>query len=110
MGQGARWGLARVRGVSMEPTLAPGDRVLVRYDARPAPGDVVVARFPDGVLAVKRVVQEDRHHSGAPAWLLGSDNAEAPGARRAPVRKDEVLGVVRARVWPRPGRVRRTAV
>jgi signal peptidase I len=92
----------------MEPTLTTGDRLLVRYDARPVPGDVVVARFSDGVLAVKRVVREDRHHSGAAAWLLGSDNASAPGARRAPVRKDAVLGVVRARVWPRPGPVRRT--
>jgi phage repressor protein C with HTH and peptisase S24 domain len=94
----------------MVPALAPGDRLLVRYGVRPVPGDVVVARFPDGVLAVKRVVREDRHHSGAAAWLLGSDNRAAPGARRAPVRKEAVLGVVRARVWPRPGRVRRTAV
>jgi SOS-response transcriptional repressor LexA len=94
----------------MAPALEPGDRLLVRYDVPPVPGDVVVARFPDGVLAVKRVEQEDRHFSGAPAWLLASDNARAPGARRAPVRKDAVLGVVRLRLWPRPGRVRRTAV
>jgi phage repressor protein C with HTH and peptisase S24 domain len=110
MGQGARWGLAKVRGHSMTPTLVPGDRLLVRYDADPVPGDVVVARFPDGVLAVKRVVREDRHHSGAAAWLLGSDNRTAPGARRAPVRKDAVLGVVRLRLWPRPGRIRRPDV
>jgi phage repressor protein C with HTH and peptisase S24 domain len=110
MGHGARWGLAKVRGASMTPTLAPGDRLLVRYGAPVLPGHVVVARFPDGVLAVKRVEQEDRHFSGAPAWLLASDNAHAPGARRAPVRKDAVLGVVRLRLWPRPGRVRRTAV
>jgi phage repressor protein C with HTH and peptisase S24 domain len=99
-----------VRGHSMAPTLVPGDRLLVRYAARPVPGDVVVARFPDGVLAVKRVEQEDQHFSGDEAWLLASDNADAPGARRAPVRKDAVLGVVRLRVWPRPGRVRRRTV
>jgi signal peptidase I len=91
----------------MEPTLLEGDRLLVRYAARVRPGDVVVARFPDGVVAVKRVLAEVPHHSGDPAWLLGSDNAAAPGARRAPVRKDAVLAVVRARVWPRPGRIRR---
>ena len=110
MGHGARWGLAKVRGASMTPTLAPGDRLLVRYGATVLPGDVVVARFPDGVLAVKRVEQADRHFSGAAAWLLASDNAHAPGARRAPVRKEAVLAVVRLRLWPWPGRVRRTAV
>jgi signal peptidase I len=105
-----RWGLAKVRGVSMAPTLREGDRLLLRYGVRPVPGDVVVARFPDGVIAVKRVLREESHHSGAPGWLLGSDNALAPGARRAPVREDAVLGVVRVRVWPRPGRIRRTDV
>jgi SOS-response transcriptional repressor LexA len=94
----------------MEPALREGDRLLVRYDAEVRPGDVVVARFPDGVLAVKRALHEEAHHSGDPAWLLASDNAGAPGARRAPVRRSAVLAVVRARVWPRPGRVRRTGV
>jgi signal peptidase I len=89
----------------MEPTLREGDRLLVRYDAPVGAGDVVVARFPDGVVAVKRVLAEEPHHSGADAWLLGSDNATAPGARRAPVRKDALLGVVRLRLWPRPGRI-----
>jgi len=94
----------------MEPTLVEGDRVLVRYDGRVEPGRVVVARFPDGVVAVKRALHEEVHHSGAPAWLLASDNAGAAGARRAPVRASEVLAVVVLRVWPRPGRVRRTGV
>jgi SOS-response transcriptional repressor LexA len=94
----------------MAPILAEGDRLLVRYGGRPVPGDVVVARFPDGVVAVKRVLGDEPHHSGDEAWLLGSDNATAPGARRAPVRKDAVLGIVVGRVWPRPGRVRRTRV
>ena len=94
----------------MTPTVTAGDRLLVRYGGRPGPGDVVVARFPDGVVAVKRVLGDEPHHSGEPAWLLGSDNAAAAGARRAPVRKDEVLGIVVLRVWPRPGRLRRTRV
>jgi signal peptidase I len=94
----------------MQPTLVEGDRLLVRYGVAVRTGDVVVAEFPDGVVAVKRVLREDTHHSGEEAWLLGSDNASVPGARRAPVRKSAVLAVVRARVWPRPGRVRRTGV
>jgi hypothetical protein len=89
----------------MEPTLREGDRLLVRYAATAAPGDVVVALFPDGVVAVKRVLADEPQASGDAAWLLGSDNLAAPGARRAPVRKDAVLGVVRLRVWPRPGRI-----
>ena len=102
MARTARWGLATVTGRSMLPTLREGDRLLVRYGARVRPGAVVVARFPDGVLAVKRVERADRHFSGADAWLLVSDNGTEPGARRAPVRTDAVLGVVRLRVWPRP--------
>ena len=98
----------------MAPTLAPGDRLLVRYGARPVPGDVVVARFPDGALVVKRVSHAQPHVTGTGGWFLTSDNRDAPGVtdshERGPVRADAVRGVVRARVWPWPGRVRRTAV
>jgi len=93
----------------MTPALRPGDRVLVDYRRRPVVGDVVVALFPgapDDVLVVKRV-GEDRGGS----WYLVSDNPEAPGAvdsrGRGPVRDEKVLGVVRGRWWPCPGRVRR---
>ncbi len=40
----------------MLPTLRPGDRLLVSYRRRPGPGDLVVARFVDGTVAVKRAV------------------------------------------------------
>ena len=88
----------------MRPTLAPGDRVLVDYRRRPAAGDVVVARFADGTLVVKRA-----HERGERGWFLLSDNAGAPYAvdsrARGPVPEEKVLGVVRGRVWPRPGRL-----
>ncbi|MEQ6900082.1 S24/S26 family peptidase [Nocardioides sp. YIM 152588] len=101
-----RLGMAVVRGDSMRPTLAPGDRLLVRYDARPVPGDVVVARFADGTVVVKRAVER----RGAGWWLLGDAAPVGVDSRhRGPVPDGSVLGVVRLRLWPRPGRPRRPA-
>jgi signal peptidase I len=104
-----RWGLARVRGRSMTPTLREGDRLLVRYGARPRPGDVVVARFPDDTLTVKRAESPRETRTGEPGWWLTSDNpGEGVDSRhRGVFAAEAVLGVVRLRVWPRPGRVRR---
>lgn len=86
----------------MLPTLRPGDRLLVGYGVAPKAGRVAVVELPDGVLAVKRLehrapdgwwVTRDNPAEGVDSWTLG-----------APVTR--VLGVVVARVWPRPGRVR----
>lgn len=46
-----------VRGESMRPALAPGDRVVALRGVRPVPGDVVVVRdlSAPGQLAVKRL-------------------------------------------------------
>ncbi|MGZ4455006.1 MAG: S24 family peptidase, partial [Nocardioides sp.] len=68
------FGLARVRGESMLPTLRPGDRLLVRYAAPVAEGDLVVARFPDGTLSVKRAGPPTPLRDGRPGWWLASDN------------------------------------
>ena len=63
------------------------------------PGAVVVVRLPDGTTAVKRAVhrepagwwvERDNPRAGADSWSLGA----VPGR--------DVLGVVRARLWPRP--------
>jgi phage repressor protein C with HTH and peptisase S24 domain len=104
----SRWGLARVRGRSMTPTLREGDRLLVRYGARPAVGDVVVVRFPDGTLTVKRAGARRETRTGAPGWWLTSDNPDegVDSRHRGVFAAEAVLGVVRVRVWPRPGRIR----
>ncbi len=52
-----RFLVVTVAGVSMEPALEPGDRVLVRRHRRmPVQvGDILVFRDPDGQQAIKRV-------------------------------------------------------
>ena len=76
----------------------------MRYGARVRPGALVVARFPDGTLAVKRAQEQRRTASGAAGWWLVSDNpGEGVDSRhRGPVAEDQVLAVVRLRVWPSP--------
>lgn len=88
----------------MRPSLRPGDRLLVHHGGRVRPGAVVVARLADGTVAVKRAVERRTTRAGAPGWwLLSDDPAVGVDSRhRGPVAETEVLGVVRARVWPRP--------
>jgi type IV secretory pathway protease TraF len=88
----------------MRPGLAPGDRLLVRYGAGVRPGAVVLARFADGTLAVKRAVERRVTRTGAPAWWLLSDNPAAgvDSRHRGPVADQDVVAVAVLRVWPRP--------
>jgi hypothetical protein len=90
----------------MLPTLSDGDLVLVGYAARVRPGRLVLARFADGTLAVKRAVERRTSRAGGAAWWLLSDNPKqgVDSRHRGPVAADHVLAVVLARVWPRPGR------
>ena len=91
----------------MEPTLRQGDRLLVSYRRGAREGDVVLARFADGTLAVKRAGGRRTTRSGAPAWWLVSDNpAEGVDSRhRGPVPDEGVIAVTVARIWPRPRRL-----
>lgn len=83
----------------MRPTLRPGDRLLVRYGAHVRPGRVVVARFPDGTVVVKRVAE--RRSAG---WWLRGDNPDVgvDSRHRGAIPASDVLGVVLVRIWPRP--------
>lgn len=88
----------------MEPTLSAGDRVLVSYRRRPQPGELVVARFPDGAVVVKRASERRTTRTGDPGWWLLSDASDAgvDSRHRGVIADSDVVGVVLARVWPRP--------
>jgi phage repressor protein C with HTH and peptisase S24 domain len=101
------FGIARVHHDSMRPTLEPGDRLLVRYAAPVTPGRLVLARFPDGTLAVKRATERRDTRAGGPGWWLLSDNPVGVDSRhRGVIPEVDVVAVVVARLWPhpRPGR------
>lgn len=93
-----RFGFARVHGRSMEPTLHDGDRLLLRYAARPRPGDLVVVRLRSrGLVAVKRAVRQepdgwwverDNPHEGVDSWAVGA------------VPEEDVVATVLLRCWP----------
>ncbi|CAB4731243.1 unannotated protein [freshwater metagenome] len=89
----------------MSPALRPGDRLLVSYRRPARPGDVVVARLADGTVVVKRAAERRRTPTGGPGWwLLSDDPAVGVDSRhRGVVGEHDVLAVVVARAWPRPG-------
>jgi type IV secretory pathway protease TraF len=88
----------------MRPTLLPGDRLLIRYAAPVTAGRLVLARFPDGTLAVKRAAEARETRTGEPGWWLLSDNPDegVDSRHRGVVAEADVVGVVVARLWPRP--------
>ena len=107
-GRGRRWGIAVVRGRSMEPTLVDGDRLLVRYGAEPVAGRLAVVLLPGDVLAVKRLVR--RHDSGhGPGWWVQRDNPlEGVDSRTVGALPDaDVRAIARCRIWPVRRRIRR---
>ena len=91
----------------MLPLLRAGDRLLVRYGAPRGLHDLVLARFPDGTLVVKRVAGRRTSREGGPAWWLLSDNPQVgvDSRHRGAIRDADVVAVVRARVWPLPRRL-----
>ena len=86
----------------MRPRLHPGDRLLVDYRRRPHEGDVVVARLPDGTVAVKRAAERRTTRTGEPGWWLLSDDPDVgvDSRHRGVVPAEDVLAVVRFRLWP----------
>jgi phage repressor protein C with HTH and peptisase S24 domain len=87
----------------MAPALADGDVVVVRFGAPVAAGDVVLVRWParPDQLSVKRA----RRRDGDGWWVEGDNPFGSTDSRE--LGRAQVLAVVVARLWPRPGRLRR---
>jgi phage repressor protein C with HTH and peptisase S24 domain len=85
----------------MSPTLHDGDVVLVRFGAPPRAGDVVLVGWAarQGQLSVKRAV---RPVDGF-WWVLGDNPFGSTDSRT--LGPAQVQAVVRARLWPHPGRL-----
>lgn len=95
----------------MRPVLSPGDWLLVHHGAVVRPGSVVVARFADATLVVKRAAEARSTRTGEAGWWLLSEAPEigVDSRHRGVVSAGDVLGVAVARLWPRPRPLRATA-
>jgi len=87
----------------MAPTLRHGDVVLVRMTRGARVGDVVLVSWDarPGQLSVKRAMRPESE-----GWHVRGDNAFASTDSRE-LGAARILGVVLARLYPRPGRIRR---
>jgi hypothetical protein len=100
----------------MEPTLHEGERLLVRYGARPRVGRLAVVRLPaDSAgtprpVAVKRLSRAEATPDG-PAWWVERDNPAygVDSWQVGAIPAQDVIAVVLARLWPRPSLLRRVA-
>jgi phage repressor protein C with HTH and peptisase S24 domain len=96
-----RYGMAVVAGLSMVPTLAPGERLLVRYDGPIVLGDLVVFKNA-GQIDVKRI--ERIEVDGI--FVLGDNDLVSTDSRNyGLIAHEEVLGAIVMRIWPKPGRI-----
>lgn len=110
---GREWYPVRVTGISMIPTLRPGDLLAVRFPSRgePRTGQIVVAARDD-LEMVKRVAAmpgdtvEGRILGSDEYWLRGDNPQRSTDSRvTGPVRRADIMGIVRSCYWP-PGRAR----
>lgn len=99
------FGIAVVRGTSMEPTYVEGDRLVVHYTGRVRQGRAHVVRLPDGPdgprpIGVKRITR--RTPDG---WWLSADNPAGTDSRQfGAVPTESVIAVVLFR-FPRLCRI-----
>ncbi len=105
-GSGRQFGMARVSGPSMTPTLVDGDRVLVRYGGAIRPGSVVMLAHPtrDDLLLIKRAV---RQQSDGRWWVLGDNpytGGDSTDFGAVPAELIVARALLRVAAPPAPGR------
>ena len=85
----------------MIPTLAPGERLLVKYNGPIDLGDVVVFKRADQ-FDVKRIqrIQTDG------IFVVGDNDLASTDSRSyGLIPHEDVMGTVIMRIWPKPGRL-----
>ena len=97
-----RYRMAVVSGLSMIPTLAPDERLLVRTDGPIVIGDIVVFERT-GQFEVKRIlrIESDGIFAQGDNDLVSTDSRS-----HGLIPFDDVLGIVTYRLWPKPGRIK----
>ena len=93
-----RFGLVRVHGRSMQPTVRDRDVLMVSYGRRPTPGRLVIVQLPGGrATAVKRALRRD-----SDGWWVERDNpAEGVDSWSVGAIADQdVIAAVLVRIWP----------
>jgi phage repressor protein C with HTH and peptisase S24 domain len=94
--------MAVVAGLSMIPTLAPGERLLVRHDGPIVLGDIVVFRY-ETQFDIKRVLRIEAEGIVVKGENdLVSDFSPTYGV----IPYDDIVGTVTYRLWPKPGRIK----
>jgi phage repressor protein C with HTH and peptisase S24 domain len=85
----------------MIPTLAPGERLLVRLDGPIVIGDIVVFKR-DPQFDVKRVLRIESDG----VFVQGDNDLVSTDSRSyGLIPFEDVLGTVIYRLWPKPGRI-----
>jgi len=97
-----RYRMAVVAGLSMIPTLAPGERLLVRHDGPIVLGDMVVFRY-ETQFDIKRVLRIE-----AEGIVVKGDNDLVSdfSPTYGVIPYDDIVGTVTYRLWPKPGRIK----
>jgi phage repressor protein C with HTH and peptisase S24 domain len=97
-----RYQMAVVSGLSMIPTLAPGERILVRLDGPIVLGDIAVFERA-GQFEVKRIIRIESEG----IFVQGDNDLVSTDSRTyGLIPHEDVIGVATYRLWPKPGRIK----
>lgn len=97
-----RYRMAMVSGLSMIPTLAPDERLLVRLDGPLVIGDIAVFKRANQ-FEVKRIMRIEVEG----VFVQGDNDLVSTDSRTyGLIPHDDVIGIATYRLWPKPGRIK----